>query len=99
MQKNNTPVIGLTTQGLTLATRTVMQLKSLSIDLSKTAPSAQDFYFLNGQNGVLYRQGILFTSGTPKGEALIKFLDTVGYHPKRVVFINDKKNHLQDMEK
>jgi len=99
MQKSNTVMMGLTTQGLALATRTVIQLKSLLIDLSKTAPSAQDCYFINGQNGVLYRQGVLFTSGTSKGEALIKFLDTINYHPKYIVFINDKKTHLQDVEK
>lgn len=99
MQKNHIVVMGLTTQGLALATRTVMQLKSLSIDLSKTAPSPEDHYFINGSNGVLYRQGILFTSGTSKGEALIKFLNTINYYPKHVVFINDKRSHLQDVEK
>lgn len=99
MQKANIMVMGLTTQGLALATRTVMQLKSLSIDLSKTAPSVQDSYFINGQHGVLYRQGILFTSGTCKGEALIKFLESIHCHPKNIVFINDKKTHLQDVEK
>jgi Protein of unknown function (DUF2608) len=99
MQKNNSVIMGLTTQGLTLAVRTVTQLKSLSIDLSKTAPASQDVYFINGQDGVLYREGVLFTSGTSKGEALIKFLDGINYHPKHVVFINDKKTHLQDVEK
>jgi hypothetical protein len=99
MQKDNIVVMGLTTQGLALATRTVVQLKSLSIDLSKTAPSYLDHYYMNGRNGVLYRQGILFTSGTDKGEALIKFFDTTGYYPKRVVFINDKQAHLEDVEK
>ena len=52
-------------------------------------------YFLNG-HGVLYRKGILFTSGTPKGSALRKFLDLIQLHPKKIVFINDKKTHLLD---
>lgn len=99
IQKNHVVVMGLTTQGLSLATRTIMQLKSLSIDLSKTAPSTQDSYFINGRNGVLYRKGILFTAGTSKGEALIKFLDIIDYHPKHIVFIDDKKTNLQDVEK
>lgn len=99
MQKSNIVMMGLTTQGLGLTDRTIVQLKSLSIDLSKTAPSIQDCYFINGHNGVLYRQGVLFTSGTSKGEALIKFLDTINYYPKHIVFINDKKTHLQDVEK
>lgn len=98
MQKNNIVVMGLTTQGLALATRTVVQLNSLDIDLSTTAPSHEDHYFMNGQNGVLYRQGVLFTAGTSKGKALSKFLDIIDYHPKHIVFINDKKKHLQDVE-
>lgn len=99
MEKSKIVMMGLTTQGLSLATRTIVQLKSLSIDLSKTAPSHQDCYFMNGQTGVLYRQGVLFTAGTAKGEALIKFLDTINDHPKHIVFINDKKTHLQEVEK
>lgn len=99
MQKSNIVIMGLTTQGLALAHRTIVQLQSLSIDLSKTAPSSEDSYFINGPNGVLYREGVLFTSGTSKGDALIKFLDIIDYHPKHIVFINDKKTHLQDVEK
>lgn len=99
LQNNQRVMMGLTTQGLALATRTIVQLKSLSIDLSKTAPSLHDHYFMNGKNGVLYRNGILFTSGTSKGEALIKLLDRINYHPKHIVFVDDKKSHLQDVEK
>lgn len=98
LQKKNVIVMGLTTQGLALATRTVMQLKSLSIDLSITAPSKQNCYFINGSQGVLYRDGILFTSGTAKGEALKQLLETLDYLPKQILFINDKKTHLRDVE-
>ncbi len=97
MQKNQIKVMGLTTQGLALATRTVQQLCSLGIDLAKSAPSKEDCYFIN-ELGVLYRQGILFTSGTPKGQALLKFLDQIHYHPSHIVFINDKAQHLIDIE-
>lgn len=99
MQKNNTALMGLTAQGLALATRTIMQLQSLSIDLSKTAPSSHDYYFMNGRTGALYRQGILFASGTSKGEALVKFFDAIGYSPKCVVFVDDRKSNLEDVKK
>lgn len=97
MQGQGIPIMGLTTQGLALATRTVNQLRSLHFDLSRTAPSQEDCYFQNGK-GVLYRNGILFTSGTDKGAALVRFLDLIGYLPQRVVFINDKQKHLQNVE-
>ncbi|MDP1609214.1 MAG: DUF2608 domain-containing protein [Chlamydiales bacterium] len=96
LQKKNIRVMGLTTQGLALATRTIQQLLDHQIDLSKTAPSQKDHYFNNGQ-GVLYRKGVLFTSGTPKGPALRKLLDLMGMSPKKIVFINDKKTHLLDV--
>lgn len=98
LQTQKFVVMGLTTQGLALATRTIQQLQSLNIDLSKTAPSKEDDYFLNDL-GVLYRQGILFTSGTHKGNALLKLLDRIGYHPKHIVFINDKASHLIEVER
>lgn len=98
LQKQNLMVIGLTSQGLALATRTVQQLNDLNIDLIRTAPSKEDLYFNNGAHGVLYRQGIIFTSGTKKGKALLTWLDTNDLHPERILFINDKLTHLRDVE-
>jgi hypothetical protein len=97
LQNRNIPVMALTTQGLALATRTVVQLQALGVDLSLTAPSKEDHYFIN-KHGVLYRQGILFTSGTPKGTALTTLLNIIQYHPDHIVFLNDKLSHLRDME-
>ncbi len=97
LQNKNIPVMCLTTQGLALATCTVNQLRTLDIDLTKTAPSNEDFYFIN-KHGNLYRDGVLFTSGTPKGKSLLKLLDLMGYFPKRIVFINDKATHIFDVE-
>ncbi len=97
LQSKNVNLMGLTTQGLALATCTVNQLNSLQIDLSKTAPSSCDHYFIN-KHGVLFRKGILFTSGTPKGDALLKLFNITGICPERIVFINDKAAHLKDVE-
>lgn len=97
LQNLNHTVMGLTTQGLALTTRTIQQLASFSIDLSKTAPSSDDHYFIN-QHGVLYRHGILFTSGTKKGTALLKLLSLMEIQPTHILFINDKLTHLRDVE-
>jgi hypothetical protein len=97
LQNNNVMVMGLTTQGLALASRTNHQLRSLGIELDKTAPSKEDHYFING-HGVLYRRGILFTAGSPKGKALLKLLESLSLQPKHIVFVNDKETHLQDVE-
>jgi hypothetical protein len=98
LQEKRCLMIGLTTQGLALATRTKQQLMEQQIDLSLTAPSKADHYFQLAGHSILYRHGVLFTSGTHKGEALFQLLNALNYHPKRIVFVNDKASHLTEME-
>lgn len=98
LQSKGVLVMGLTTQGLGLASRTVEQLKALKINLSATAPSSEEIFFFNNGHGVIFRRGILFTSGTKKGAALKTLLDQIGFKPERIVFINDKHTHLKDVE-
>lgn len=98
LQTKNIALLGLTTQGLALATRTVEQLQAVGIDLSKGGFPQADVYFQNDGHGVLFRHGVLFTSGTKKGRALQYLLDKMDCHPSRVVFINDKLSHLKDVE-
>lgn len=97
LQMQGYPIMGLTTQGLALATRTAQQLKQNHIDLSLTHPG-EDCYFRIHGHGVLYRNGILFTSGSSKGESFQKLCEEIGYTPQRVIFINDKASHLEDIE-
>ncbi len=99
MQEKGLCVMGLTTQGLALATRTVQQLQEQQLDLSKTAPTQEDHCISIGGHTVLFREGILFTSGRSKGESLFKFCEKIGWWPKRIVFINDKEAHLRDIER
>lgn len=97
LQDKGQTIMGLTTRGLGLSTRTIEQLHCLNFDLTKTAPTSHEIFFWNGQ-GVLFKGGVLFTAGTHKGKALKKFLDQIGYKPKKIVFINDKASHLKDVE-
>lgn len=90
--------MGLTTQGIALSHRTIEQLTSVGIDLSNSSPFSSGHYFEQKHLGVLFRKGVLFTSGTSKGKALFKLCDHFNYAPKRIVFINDKITHLRDIE-
>lgn len=98
LQQEGYVCMGLTSRGLSLATRTVEQLKSVGIELTQTAPSKEDFYFTN-HHGVLYRAGILFASGTHKGNALVKLLHHLHLIPEKIVFIDDKLQQLKDTQK
>lgn len=97
LQEEGYTVMGLTTRGLGLSTRTIFQLESLGIDLSVTAPTHEDVFFINN-HGVLFRGGILFTAGTHKGVALAKFLHLVEKRPDNIVFINDKWQNIREVE-
>lgn len=98
LQNAGYTIMGLTTRGLGLSHRTVEQLKSISIDLSITSPTKDEIHFMNSNEGILYRQGILFTAGTNKGEAFKKFIDIIQYPLQAVVFINDKATHIKEIE-
>lgn len=95
LQEEGRDVMGLTTRGLGLATRTIEQLHTLGVDLSKTAPELGEVLLLN-ERGVLFRQGILFTAGTHKGKAFLHLMEKE--LPKKVLFINDKESHLRQVE-
>lgn len=97
LQHEKKGLIGLTTRGLGLATRTIEQLHSLKVDLSLAAPISKEF-LLKEPRGVLYRKGILFTAGAHKGKALATFLAEMEELPKKILFINDKRSHIAEVE-
>jgi len=95
-QRNVNSTMGLTTRGLALANITIDQLRSVDIDLSKTAPSKEELFYKN-PHGISLRDGILFTAGTHKGVALEKLLADLSFRPVRIVFINDRASHLNQL--
>ncbi len=96
-QSGGIHLMGLTTRDCSLAMCTQKQLKSVDIDFSKTAPTERDVIFDKG-DVILFRKGVLYTSGTHKGEAFFQFLDQIGYTPKNILFINDKRSNLAQLE-
>jgi hypothetical protein len=91
-------VIGLTTRGLGLATRTCQLLQESGYDLSLNPLTQEELHFMQQNEGILFRKGVLFTAGKHKGECLEKLLKATGTTPKRVLFINDKRSHLLPVE-
>lgn len=91
-------VIGLTTRGFALANRALQLLDSVGLDLSKNAISDKEMHFMVQNEGTLYRKGVMFSSGRPKGLALKALLDGLDYHPEHIVFVDDKKSSLLSVE-
>ncbi len=101
-QDKGIPVIGLTTRGSPLAHRTIEQLESIGVDLQASAPNKEEHYILQQKevaSGVVFKNGVLFTGGTHKGETLFKLLDKLSIKPKSILFINDKASHLAEVER
>ena len=97
LQNEGNGVIGLTSRGLGLATRTIEQLHSLGVDLSLASPVEGEKLFFN-ERGILFRKGIVFTAGTNKGQAFLLFIGEMEQLPKRVVYIDDKGKYLKEVE-
>jgi len=46
----------------------------------------------------VFKSGIVFTCNLPKGEVLKAFLLYVGFSPKKIIFVDDKRKNLNSVE-
>lgn len=92
LQDNRHKVIALTARSSNpLKTCTIEHLKKVDIDFTRTSIYPQDIMFSQRTH---YTQGIIFTDGEHKGNVLRGILNTIGYTPKKIIFIDDKEyNH------
>ena len=95
LQKNGVNHMALTARSLYIADRTTDQLHNIGIKFS-----AQKFndLALNLAHPAILKSGILFSGNNDKGDSLISFFDTCNYHPKKVIFIDDKHKNLLSVE-
>lgn len=98
-QQRQMITMGLTHRQPSLADSTIRQLNSLDWSFQSTAPAAAPFV-VPSLTPTIYKEGILFTGEyNKKGEIFIRFLSIIGQKPKKVVFIDDKRSHVEDVEK
>jgi hypothetical protein len=97
MQKKKVPMIGLTKRAPVLAARTLEQLVPLRINFSHTAHFDERIVF-EELKGTEYREGIIFVAqGVEKGPALLAYLKKLKKMPSRIVVIDDKMSHVQNI--
>jgi phosphoglycolate phosphatase-like HAD superfamily hydrolase len=89
--------MGLTFRDMSLARRTSRELHRLGVSLAGGAPFPERV-LAEANQAVLFLQGVLYTSGVGKADALFALLDRDGHRPKRIVLIDDKIHHLRDVE-
>ena len=93
LQNDRHKVIALTARSPEpLKVCTINHLKNVNIDFTRTSIYPHDIVF--GPR-TQYSSGIIFAGGNPhKGNVLHTMLNTVGYMPKKIIFIDDKEyNH------
>jgi hypothetical protein len=93
LQQKGLSVMVVTSRGEDVIRTTRLQLQSVGIDMAK-ATVCKESFFLNDFPTVHFVDGILFAGGLTKGDVLKSFLHQIGYTPKRIVFIDDKKSAL-----
>ena len=95
---NNVAVMALTARSFFIAERTIEQLHNLDINFFIPTVSPNDF-LIPTTYPCFYKDWILFTGTSDKGEILTYFFDIMDYHPEMVIFIDDKMKNVVSVEK
>lgn len=91
-------VMGLTHRQPSLVDSTLRQVNSLGLNFSDTGP-VKESLVVPSDTPTRYVQGILFTGEyNKKGEIFVRFLSMIGQKPKKIVFVDDKRSHVEEVE-
>ncbi len=97
-QNEGVVVMGLTHRQPSVADSTLRQVASLKFDFLITAPSKETFS-VPAKNPTLYTGGVFFVGDcNKKGELFLPFLSIIDQKPKKIVFIDDKRKNVEEME-
>jgi len=98
LRKREIVTIALTARSDTLVTRTKVQLQKIDIDFD-TENGFNRELTLDYPRPVLLKNGIVFCANNDKGSVLFSILTLINYHPKKIIFVDDKLDHLFEVEK
>lgn len=98
LQARGVVVVGLTNRHPSVAEATFRQVASLGVDFSKTAPFSQEPLTFSSELPSLYSKGIIFVGDNKKKKIFNSFLTEINRKPNRVLFIDDKKENVEELE-
>ncbi len=98
LQQRGLVTIALTARSLDLTYRTIDLLAQVGIYFQGTGPVQCPIVYGDGKPA-LYIQGILFCGNHAKGDVLVNWLNQTDYHPKKIIFIDDKQKNLEAVAK
>lgn len=98
LQDQGIIIMGLTHRQPSLVDSTLRQVNSLGFSFFDSAP-VEDTLVVPSETPTKYVQGILFTGEfNKKGELFVRFLSMINQKPKKIVFIDDKRSHVEEVE-
>lgn len=98
LRKKEIVTVALTARSDTLVTRTMLQLQEIEIDFNAENGFNREL-ILEYPRPVLLKNGIIFCANNDKGSVLFSILTLVDYHPKKIIFVDDKLDHLFEVER
>lgn len=99
LQNRGVVIMGLTHRQPSVADSTIRQVFSLGFDFLKTAPSKETFCIVS-KTPTLYLQGILFVGDyNKKNDIFEPFLSMINRMPKKIIFMDDKRKNVEELER
>ena len=80
-----------------LADPTIDQLAYMGVNLSDPAWQFDEIISQHDKVRYRFKNGIIFCCCGNKGKALKAVLEKLDYHPKKIIFIDDKKHYLTEV--
>ncbi|ANH78423.1 DUF2608 domain-containing protein [Candidatus Chlamydia sanziniae] len=98
-QNQGIVVMGLTHRCSNLEAITIRQVNSLNFNFFKTAPTQTNFNVPTQIPG-FYSHGILFVGDfNKKSDVFARFLALINKFPEKIVFIDDRRDNVEDLER
>jgi hypothetical protein len=96
LQSSGLPVVALTARPGNWVRGTLKQLASLNVSFKHSAPRLPKARYQHAD----YADGVLFLAHpSNKGDALVEYVRATGIEPTRILFIDDKVNNVESVEK
>lgn len=99
LQKQGIPIIILTARMANLAQRTHEQVSRIGLDLSQSLSLANHTIPACPELPVPFHQGMLLCSEQNKGAVLSSFLKHNSLSPKKVIFVDDRTDHVASVNR
>lgn len=107
LQANGTPVMALTALSTasfknkhSFVDWRINELKDVGISFKNSWAHVQTKQFITFKvkHVPAFKEGVLFSSGEPKGEVLEVFLKDINFKRKKIIFVDDRRENLESMQ-